>query len=94
MDLTLSPARMKHAPHPEYPERAIRRGLEGTVRLAAEVGTDGKVRKVYLLESSGSGLLDDASIATVRTWTFRPARVNGRPVPCTVRIRPIRFRFD
>jgi TonB family protein len=92
-DLTLTPARPKKMPAPTYPSRAIDRELTGVVRLAADVGTDGRVEKVHVLASSGIGMLDTAAIQAVEGWRFSPARVNGHATRCTVVVRPIRFRL-
>jgi len=94
IELSLSPARSRTTPKPQYPSRAVDLNLEGVVRLAAVVGRDGSVTEVKVIESSGKGLLDRAAIAAVKKWTFHPARVNGRPAPCTVEIRPIRFQLQ
>jgi TonB family protein len=93
IDLTLSPARPRQVVPPEYPKQARDRGYQGVVRLAAEVGRDGRVRRVIVRESSGYGSLDEQAVEAVRRWVFRPAKVNGRPTGCTVEIRPIRFRL-
>lgn len=49
-----------------YPALAKARKLEGTVRLEFEIGENGQVRGVTLLQSSGSALLDEEALATVR----------------------------
>jgi protein TonB len=71
----------------------VDRGIEGVVRLAADIGADGRVAKVHVLSSSGARMLDSAAIEAVKTWRFSPARVNRHPTRCSVVIRPIRFRL-
>ena len=66
---------------PAYPTMARRLGEEGEVRLDVHVGADGAVTEVRLRRSSGSELLDRTAIDTVRKWRFRPATVDGKPVP-------------
>jgi len=65
---------------PPYPAMARRMGEEGEVRLDVHVGTDGSVIEVRLKKSSGSQLLDQTAIDTVKKWRFKPATVDGRPV--------------
>ncbi len=65
---------------PPYPSMARRLGEEGEVRLDVRVGTDGAVIDVRLKKSSGSQLLDQTAIDTVKKWRFRPATVDGQPV--------------
>ena len=60
---------------------ARRMGEQGEVRLDIHVGADGSVLEVRLRKSSGSKLLDRTAIDTVKKWRFRPATVDGKPVP-------------
>ena len=66
---------------PPYPAMARRLGDQGEVRLDIHVGADGSVLDVKLRKSSGSQLLDRTAIDTVKKWRFRPATVDGKPVP-------------
>ena len=65
---------------PAYPAMARRLGEEGEVRLDVQVGPQGKVLEVRLKKSSGSTLLDQTAIETVKRWRFSPATVDGKPV--------------
>ncbi len=64
---------------PGYPELARRTHLEGVVVLEAIIGRDGFVRDVRVLRGV-SPLLDPAALEAVRTWRYRPARIEGRAV--------------
>ena len=55
---------------PQYPEAARRIGLGGTVRAIAQVGSDGKVRKVQAV--GGSPLLVQAAENAITKWKFSP----------------------
>ena len=48
-----------------YPRLARERGVEGVVRLRFLLKTSGAVEKIEILESSGSELLDHASVRAV-----------------------------
>ncbi|MFT6180892.1 MAG: protein TonB [Paracoccaceae bacterium] len=63
-------------PTPKYPSSARRAGHEGTVMLSFTVGTSGKVTSARVSKSSGHSPLDNAAIAAIRRWRFKPAR-NG-----------------
>ena len=65
---------------PPYPAAARRMGAQGEVRLDVLVAADGTVREVLLRHSSGSQVLDRSAIATVRTWRFEPATVDGQAI--------------
>ena len=67
-------------PAPEYPRRAIRLGLEGSVRLEFDVDTDGSVLDPYVVESSPAGVFDRAAIKAVRKFLYEPPTYNGTSV--------------
>lgn len=48
-----------------YPDEAKRQGVSGSLRLLVRLNTDGTVREVEMLKSSGSKLLDDAALRIV-----------------------------
>ena len=74
-----------------YPEAARARGVQGAVVIHALVGKDGTVREAFSRLSIPS--LDEAALAHVRAYRFRPARSNGVPVAVWVAV-PIRFQLD
>lgn len=73
---------------PDYPELARSAQVEGTVRLRALVGTDGRVRRVIVDRSVP--LLDQAACEALKRWVFTPALDHGRPVAIWVAV-PFRF---
>lgn len=80
-------------PRPPYPEAAVRRGVTGVVMLRVLVGAHGRAESVELEQSSGSRLLDESALVTVRNaWRFVPARRDGVAVAATV-IVPVRFEL-
>jgi len=52
----------------------------GTARVEVEVGPDGQVISVQLVQSSGDSALDQAALNAARNSTFAPATLNGMPV--------------
>jgi protein TonB len=79
-------------PPPPYPLEARRLKQEGSVLLAAGVDDQGRVTSVSLRQSSGSSLLDESALQTVKTWRFKPARLAGIAVSTKVDI-PVRFKL-
>ena len=77
-------------PSPVYPDAARRKNLQGAVVAEIQIDRDGKVASARAAEGSGSELLDDAALAAVRSWKYRPATLAGKPVPS---IRRVRFVF-
>ncbi len=77
-------------PPPKYPPAARKFGLQGTVLLRVLVSPAGLPEKISILTSSGSPVLDDAAINTVKQWTFVPAHQGDHAVAGSVNV-PIRF---
>lgn len=71
-------ARIINRVQPEYPERARRNGITGTVRLHVIVGKDGAIKQLEVV--SGHPLLQQAALDAVRQWRYQPTLLNGEPV--------------
>jgi TonB family protein len=76
---------------PAYPAEARRAKVEGTVLVQALVGKDGRVRDTKIVRSIPE--LDDAAVAAVRQWVFKPALAKGSPVAVWVAV-PVRFTLQ
>lgn len=61
-----------HAVQPLYPERALLRGIEGSVRLSYYVDEDGRVRDVRVEQSNPPSVFDTAALSALRKWRFVP----------------------
>ena len=77
-------------PPPEYPAQLACDDIGGTVGLIMEIGVDGSPVNIRVENSSGQPALDQSAMDTVRTWTFRPATRNGKPVTTDLRV-PVTF---
>lgn len=77
-------------PPPQYPLEAACSGKDGTSTLKVVVGTAGTPTEVTVLRSSGTAALDQAAVAAVKTWKFKPATRAGQPVPQTINV-PVNF---
>ncbi|MEQ1814405.1 MAG: energy transducer TonB [Candidatus Nitrotoga sp.] len=62
---------------PYYPMLSKRMNEQGKVILRVELGEDGKVTNATIKESSSFTRLDDAALATVKTWRCKPTMRNG-----------------
>jgi protein TonB len=80
-------------PPPDYPRRARRLGLEGEVLIRTRILPNGESDELVLAHSSGHALLDQAAMAAVRKWRFRPARRGDALIVSWVEI-PVRFRLE
>ena len=78
-------------PEPPYTEEARKAKFQGVVDLMIVVDPDGNVAYARVLKPLGMGL-DESAINTVRSWRFKPARLNGSPVPVRVMVQ-VSFRL-
>jgi TonB family protein len=63
---------------PVYPALARQTRVQGTVRLHAIIGTDGRVEELEVV--SGHPLLIQSALDAVRKWRYAPTMLNGQPV--------------
>jgi protein TonB len=80
-------------PPPRYPRAARRRGAQGTVVLSVYVDAQGRVANLWLLESSGYRVLDNAALDAVKKWSFEPGRKGNMKVAMWVNV-PVRFELQ
>ncbi len=78
---------------PQYPQVALRRGIEGQVVVRLLIDERGKVEDVQVLRVEGHPSFREAVLDVVHKWTFRPARHGGRPVKVWG-IKRIRFELE
>jgi TonB family protein len=55
---------------PEYPLRARREGWQGTVVVQVVLSSNGTIKSLNLLKSSGYDILDRAAVEAIRGWQF------------------------
>lgn len=77
---------------PTYPKNAKRAEKEGTVKLQATIGTDGKPKNIVALTNLGFGL-EAAAINALKKWRFIPGKKKGKDAEMTVSLE-IKFELD
>jgi protein TonB len=78
--------------HPRYPVLQRGRGVETRVILRAVVHPDGSVGDVVVLESSRPNLgFEEAAIAAVKRWRYKPGTHDGKAVDMAITIN-VMFR--
>lgn len=87
-----SPIQVDKMPPPSYPKSAFEQRQVGVVNLRIEVDAQGHLTDAGA-QRDQSGVFDAVSVAAARSWTYRPARKNGKPVAGAVRI-PITYAMD
>jgi len=70
-----------YAPRPNYPQEARSHRIEGNGVCVVSVDASGSVTSVSMTRSTGSSLLDESVLRTVRTWRFKPGTVGKVSVP-------------
>ncbi len=80
-----TPAVAVSTPAPPYPAGAKADGITATVVVRFDIGESGEVSNVVIVR--GHPLFDAVVLATVRTWRYRPAVFEGRPLAVTKSVR-------
>jgi len=69
--------------HWEYPELALRYGLQGKLSLEFTIGANGQLERLRLVRSSGSQLLDDEAVRAIQAAAPFP------PIPSWIKPNPL-----
>jgi protein TonB len=77
--------------HLEYPELAVRAGIQGRVYVLAFVNEQGEVVRAEVLKGIGGGC-DEAALAAVKKAKFIPGKQRGKPVKTRISI-PVEFKL-
>jgi TonB family protein len=83
---------LRYIVQPVYPWNALMKSQQGTVVIKMLVDTNGEVKSLDILESSGYMELDQAAIKVAWKVRFLPAKHKGHPVRVYVSM-PYRFYF-
>ncbi|MBS7458965.1 energy transducer TonB [Coralloluteibacterium stylophorae] len=62
---------------PRYPQRALRRRIEGRVEVAFTIEPDGVIGDIDIVRSEPEGVFDTAVVQSLRRWRYAPP---GAPV--------------
>lgn len=79
VELPSSDAEYLHNPKQEYPRISRQRNEQGRVLVSVFIGTDGTAQKAEIKVSSGFERLDQAALATVKSWRYVPGKRGGVP---------------
>ncbi|MEL6870828.1 MAG: energy transducer TonB [Pseudomonadota bacterium] len=79
---TVSAAQLRRvsAVPPSYPRNALRRSLEGRVRVEFTVGVDGRTSEIEVVETTSS-VFNRSATQAVSEWIYEPREVRGEVVP-------------
>jgi len=65
---------------PQYPERALQRGIEGRVLVEFTISKSGSVKDAKVVAYEPSKIFNKAALKAVKQWKYNPKIVNGKPV--------------
>jgi protein TonB len=69
----------------EYPEMALRYGLQGRLSLEFTIGSSGQLEQLRMIRSSGSQLLDEEALRAIKAAApFPPIPSWIRPIPLPI----------
>jgi len=86
-----SEARLTHRVDAEYPDSALRKGVEGYVEVSFTITAQGTVTNVAVVSADPVDVFDRAAIEAVRHYRYDPRTVNGQPVESQTHVR-LRFK--
>ena len=66
--------------NPQYPARAMQRGIEGWVHLAFTITEAGTTKDIEVIEAEPVNVFEDAAVAAVRKYKYKPKVENGKPI--------------
>ena len=79
---------------PDYPPRALSRGLEGWVRVQFTITPTGTVKDATVVEAEPRGMFEDAALKAIARWRYNP-RVEGGVAVERVGVQTIiRFQLE
>ncbi len=79
--------------NPVYPMRARTRQIEGRVTLEFVVTPQGSASHITVQAAAPGDVFEDAAIAALQKWQFRPILKDGRPIAVRAR-QTFAFRLD
>ena len=64
---------------PEYPTRAINRGIQGYVDLAFDITAAGTTSNIRVIEARPEGVFERAAIRALQRWKYKVPIIDGAP---------------
>ncbi len=90
--LTIGVVVLKRTP-PEYPERALTRGIEGRVTVEFIIKPNGDVANLTIVNAEPSDIFNEAALSAIKQWKFKQKLVNGVAVEQRTR-QTLTFKLD
>lgn len=80
--------------NPDYPRRALERGIEGWVHVRFTITAAGTVKDLVVVDAEPKGVFDEAATKAVLRWRYNPRVENGVAVERAGEQTLIRFKLE
>ena len=72
-----------YCPDPDYTKAALEASFSGTILMDVLLSAGGQATQITILRGAPFAL-NEAAMSSVHRWKFKPATLNGKPVPVRV----------
>ena len=79
---------------PEYPARALAKGIEGYVDVRFDVTPAGTTQNITVIGAEPQNIFDKAAIKAVKNWKFQPVVIQGEAKPYSGMEQRITFQMQ
>jgi protein TonB len=80
--------------NPDYPQRALRRNIEGWVVVQFTITPAGTVKDAKVVDAEPKGIFEDAALKAIARWRYNPKVVDGVAVERVGVQTLIRFELE
>ena len=78
---------------PDYPDSAVRKGVEGSVDVRFTITVKGTVEDVTVVQADPPEVFDRAAVEAVKRWRYDPKTVDGVATQSHAQVR-LQFKLD
>lgn len=78
---------------PQYPQRALRAGIEGKVTVEFTIAKDGSVKDPEIVSADPENIFNKAVLRAIQRWKFDPEKVDGQVTERRAR-QVVRFKLQ
>jgi TonB family protein len=86
-------AQLTHRVAAQYPESALRNGIQGYVDVQFTITPEGTVTNATVVRSDPGEVFNKAALDAVRRWRYDPRVIDGRAVGSQSQVR-VQFKLD
>ncbi|MEM6486411.1 MAG: energy transducer TonB, partial [Pseudomonadota bacterium] len=79
---------------PEYPSRALSRGIEGYVDLAFDISSTGATSNIRVVDAEPEGVFERAAIRALERWKYKVPITKGVPQGQVDMMTRLRFELE